>query len=106
MYNRLGTEVTVVEFADKILGPMDTEVSKKFQQILKKQGLKFKMGTKVTGGDVHNDSVDVHMESVDGKAEASMNAEIVLVSTGRRPYTSGLGLENVGIQVDNFGRIP
>ena len=106
VYNRLGTEVTVVEFADKILGPMDSEVSKKFQQILKKQGLKFKMGTKVTGGDVHNDSVDVHMEGVDGKAQASMNAEIVLVSTGRRPYTSGLGLENVGIQVDNFGRIP
>ena len=64
------------------------------------------MGTKVIGGDVKSDSVDVHMESVGGDALPSLNAEIVLVSTGRRPYTSGLDLENIGIQVDKFGRIP
>lgn len=106
VYKRLGTDVTVVEFQDKILGPMDGELSKKFMQILKKQGFKFQLKTKVTGGDVGADSVKVHMESVDGKAQPSLEAEVVLVSTGRKPFTDKLGLENVGIETDKFGRIP
>lgn len=64
VYARLGTEVTVVEFLDKILPPMDNEISKKMQQILKKQGMKFKLSTKVIGGEVKGDSVMVEMENI------------------------------------------
>lgn len=106
VYSRLGAEVTVVEFQDKILGPMDGELSKKFLQILKKQGFKFELGTKVVGGDVSANSVTVHMEGTDGKKKDSLTADVVLVSTGRRPYTHNLGLENIGIETDKFGRIP
>ena len=105
VYNRLGSEVTVIEFQNKILGEMDSEVSKKFLQILKKQGIKFQLGAKVVGGDVSKSGVSVHMESTKGDALKSLNADYVLISTGRRPYTSGLGLENIGVTPDKFGRI-
>lgn len=105
VYSRLGTEVTVVEFMDRIMPGFDKEISKTFTAILKKRGFKFMFGTKVIGGDVKADSVTLKLESVDGKKLEDLTADYVLVATGRRPYTSGLGLEKIGIKTDKMGRI-
>lgn len=87
VYSRLGTKVTVVEFQDKILGAMDGEISKNMLMILKKQGLEFSLSTKVVGGNVTASGVTVNVESVKGEKLQSLQADYVLVSTGRRPYT-------------------
>jgi len=87
VYSRLGTKVTVVEFQDKILGAMDGEISKNMLMILKKQGLEFSLSTKVVGGNVTASGVTVNVESVKGEKLPSLQADYVLVSTGRRPYT-------------------
>mmetsp|Transcript_23692 Transcript_23692/g.34531 ORF Transcript_23692/g.34531 Transcript_23692/m.34531 type:complete len:499 (+) Transcript_23692:105-1601(+) len=105
VWNRLGTEVTVIEFMGNICGPMDRELSKKFQQTLKKQGFKFNLNTKVTKSSVEGDGVVITTEASDGGKEKTEKYDIVLVSTGRRPYTEGLGLEKLGIQTDKLGRI-
>jgi dihydrolipoamide dehydrogenase len=105
VYSRLGSEVTVVEFMDRIMPGFDKEISKTFTQILKKRGFKFMFNTKVTGGSVREDGVGLQLESVDGKKLEDLDADIVLVATGRKPYTDGLGLEKVGIETDKFGRI-
>lgn len=78
---------------------MDNETAKNFQTILKKQGMKFKMGTKVTDSKVTGDGVKLTMEPSKGGAAETMDAEVVLVSTGRRPFTKGLGLDTLGIKV-------
>jgi len=106
VYARLGTNVKIVEYQDKILGTMDGEISKNFLQILKKQGMEFMLSTKVTGGQVSSTGVSVNLETVKGDKLPALTAEYVLVSTGRRPYTNNLGLNNIGIQTDKFGRIP
>lgn len=105
VYSRLGSEVTVVEFLDRIMPGFDTEISKTYTQLLKKRGFKFHFNTKVVGGDVKENGVTLKLEGVDGKKLDDMEADIILVSTGRRPYTSGLGLDKVGIETDKFGRI-
>lgn len=105
VYSRLGTEVTVVEFMDRIMPGFDKEISKTFTSILKKRGFKFMFGTKVIGGDVKADSVTLKLESVDGKKLEDLTADYVLVATGRKPYTSGLNLEKIGITTDKLGRI-
>lgn len=107
VWSRLGAEVTAVDFLDVIGGVgMDGEVSKSFQKILAKQGLKFKLGYKVTGASRSGDSVTVSLEKKDGSSKEDVTADVVLVSVGRRPYTNNLGLESVGIVLDDKGRVP
>lgn len=105
VWSRLGAEVTVIEFMDKICPSMDQELTKKFQSTLKKQGFKFKLKTKVMKSEVQEDGVVLHTEASAGGKEKEEKFDIVLVSTGRRPYTEGLGLEDLGIQTDKLGRI-
>lgn len=107
VWSRLGAEVTVVEYLGQIGGPgMDTDMAKVMQRVLTKQGMKFKLKTKVLGGNVSSpDKVVVNIEGVEsGKAE-TLDADVVLVAIGRRPYTYGLGLENIGLDTDERGRV-
>ncbi len=103
VWRRLGAEVTVVEFLDVALPGMDAEVSKQMERILKKQGIKFKMKTKVTGAKAAKTGVTLTMEPRDGGDAETMKADVVLVSIGRRPYIEGLGLDKVGVEVDERG---
>ena len=106
VWRRLGAKVTVVEFLDRILPPMDGEVSKQFLRLLKKQGMDFRLSSKVTGVEKLKTKLKVAVEpaaaSGDGAAE-TIEADAVLVAIGRRPYTAGLGLERVGVRTDARG---
>lgn len=102
---RLGAKVTVVEFAEKIGGGMDRQISTQLQKILEKQGFTFVLNAKVTGARVSSDGVNVSMEGRDGAALPSLSGDVVLVAVGRKPYTENLGLESVGILKDQGGRI-
>jgi dihydrolipoamide dehydrogenase len=106
VWRRLGAEVTVVEFLDRITPGLDNEVAKQFQRVLTKQGMTFKLGTKVSAAKATKTGVTLTLEKVAGGESETLKADIVLVSVGRRPYTEGLGLEAVGVQLDNQGRIP
>lgn len=107
VWSRLGSEVIAVEFLSSIGGVgIDGEVSKSFQKILTKQGLQFRLGTKVTGAQRQGNSVVVSVESVKDGAKEDIECDVLLVCIGRRPFTEGLGLENVGIATDDRGRIP
>ncbi|KAF2640238.1 dihydrolipoyl dehydrogenase [Massarina eburnea CBS 473.64] len=106
VWSRLGTEVTVVEFLGQIGGPgMDAEVAKQTQKILAKQGIIFKLNTKVTKGDAEGEGVSISTEAAKGGKEESIDADVVLCAIGRRPYTNGLGLENIGLETDDRGRL-
>ncbi|KAI9676958.1 MAG: dihydrolipoamide dehydrogenase precursor [Caeruleum heppii] len=106
VWSRLGAEVTVVEFLGQIGGPgMDAEISKATQKILSKQGMKFKLNTKVTSGDASGENVKLEVEAAKGGKQETLDADVVLVAIGRRPYTAGLGLENIGLETDNKGRL-
>jgi dihydrolipoamide dehydrogenase len=105
VWSRLGADVTVIEFLDRITPSMDVELSKKFQTTLKKQGFKFKMKTKVTKSEVTDAGVVLTTEPSKGGDAKEETYDVVLVATGRRPYTAGLGLEELGIQMDKLGRI-
>ena len=106
VWARLGAEVTVVEFLDRITPGVDEEVAKQFQRILQKQGFKFLLGKKVTEVKPLKASVKVTIEPARSEGEAeTLSVDKVLVSIGRRPYTEGLGLETVGVQLDVAGRI-
>ena len=107
VWSRLGTEVTAVEFLGHVGGMgIDMDISKQFQRIMTKQGIKFKLNTKVTTAKKEGDKIIVSVESVkDGKLE-DMEADVLLVCVGRRPYTDNLGLEELGIEKDNKGRVP
>ena len=106
VWRRLGSEVTVVEFLDRIVPGMDGEVAKQLHRMLEKQGMKFRLATKVTRADKHSDRVAVQVEPAAGGGEATLEADAVLVAIGRRPYTAGLGLEKIGVNLDAKGRIP
>jgi len=97
VWSRLGAEVTVVEFLPNILGPMDTSVTKNFQRMLKKQGFKFQLSSKVTAVEKKGSKGLVTYEPVKGGDATTLEADVVLVATGRRPFTDGLGLEATGI---------
>jgi len=101
VWSRLGAKVTVVEFLDKILGPMDADVSKTFQRMLGKQGFDFKLSSKVTGVEKSKGGASVTFEPVKGGDAETIEADIVLISTGRRPYTDSLGLDAVGVEVES-----
>ncbi|KPI35850.1 Dihydrolipoyl dehydrogenase, mitochondrial [Cyphellophora attinorum] len=106
VWSRLGSEVTVVEFLGQIGGPgMDAEIAKQSQKILSKQGMKFKLNTKVTAGDASGNGVKLSVEAAKGGKEETLESDVVLVAIGRRPYTEGLGLENVGIELDERKRL-
>lgn len=102
---RLGAKVTVIEFADKICGPMDQQISNDLLRILKKQGMEFLLSTKVTGAEIKGKSISVQYESVlDGK-KASIQGDKVLVAVGRKPFTTGVGLEKMGVKLNERGQI-
>lgn len=84
---------------------MDADTAKTTQRILKKQGMKFKVNTKVVSGDVTDSSIGINVEAANGGKAETLDADVVLVAIGRRPYTTGLGLENLGLDVDERGRI-
>lgn len=107
VWGRLGSEVTAIEFLTSIGGAgIDQDVSKSFQKILTKQGFKFLLGTKVLGANKTGSGVTVTVENVKDGKQQEIEFDVLLVSVGRRPYTEGLGLENVGIVKDDRGRIP
>ncbi len=105
VWSRLGAEVTVVEFLDRILPTNDGEVSKQMQRVLTKQGMKFKLGTKVTSAKASKKGVTLTVAPAAGGDAEELNADVVLVSIGRRPYTKGLGLGKAGVELDERGRI-
>jgi dihydrolipoamide dehydrogenase len=105
VWQRLGAKVTVIEFMDRLLPGMDLEVSKEMRKILGKQGMEFKLSTKVTGAKVEKKGVVLSLEAANGGSPETLEAETVLLSIGRRPYTTGLGLEKAGVKVDNRGRV-
>jgi dihydrolipoamide dehydrogenase len=105
VWRRLGAEVTVVEYLDGILPGMDGEVRKQFERILAKQGMKFRLKTKVTGAAVGNDGVTLTIEPAAGGAAETLQADIVLLAIGRRPYVGGLGLDAAGVALDERGRV-
>ncbi len=100
VWARLGAKVTVVEYLDNILGGMDGEVSKQFQRMLGKQVFEFKLGSKVTGVKKGKRGASVTFEPVKGGNAETIDADVVLISTGRRPYTDNLGLDIVGVEMD------
>ncbi|HST91845.1 MAG TPA: dihydrolipoyl dehydrogenase, partial [Brevundimonas sp.] len=105
VWRRLGATVTVVEYLDRITPGMDTEVAKTFQRALTKQGMTFKLGSKVTGAKSGKESVELTVEPAAGGASETLKGDVVLVAIGRRPYTEGLGLETVGVEADKRGFI-
>lgn len=104
VYLRLGSEVTVVEFADRLTPSMDSDISKDLKRIFAKQGMKFALSTKVSDVSVKGKTVTVKAEDKKGAA-VEFKGDYCLVAVGRKPYTEGLGLENIGIQTDDRGRI-
>jgi dihydrolipoamide dehydrogenase len=105
VWGRLGAEVTVVEFLDRITPGMDAELARHLQRILQKQGFAFKLGTKVVGAKAGANSVSLALEPAQGGAREELAADAVLVAVGRRPYTDGLGLEAVGVALDEKKRV-
>ena len=105
VYARLGAEVTVIEYLDRILPGMDAEAAKALQRLLTKQGLTFKLSTKVTGASRIAQGVMFTTEPAAGGAEERMSSDVLLVAIGRNPYTEGLGCDEAGIRRDKRGRI-
>jgi dihydrolipoamide dehydrogenase len=105
VWRRLGAEVTVVEFLDRITPGMDAETAKTFQRSLTKQGMVFKLGAKVTGAKAGKSNVTLTVEPVAGGPAETITADYVLLAIGRRPHTDGLGLDSVGIAPDKRGFI-
>lgn len=105
VYRRLGSEVEVIEFAPSILPAFDKEIAAEFQKIILKDGLKLNLNHKVVGGTVTSSGVTLRVEDVKGGSIKEIQGDIVLVSTGRRPYTAGLNLAAAGLETDKLGRI-
>jgi dihydrolipoamide dehydrogenase len=105
VWHRLGAEVTVIEFLDRITPGLDTEISTQFQKVLTKQGLKFKLGSKVTGAAVSDSGVSLTVEPAKGGEPETIEADIVLLAIGRFPYTAGLNLDAAGVATDERGRV-
>jgi len=105
VWKRLGAEVVVVEFLDRILPGMDGEIAKQFQRILEKQGFAFKLGAKVTAVDTSGKTLKATIEPAAGGAAETLEADVVLVCIGRVPYIDGLGLKEAGVALDPRGRV-
>ena len=105
VWRRLGAKVTVVEFLDRILPGMDSEVGRQSQRLLEKQGMTFKLGSKVAAVDSSGKTLKAKVEPAKGGAAETIEADVVLVAIGRVPYTDGLGLEAVGVKMDKRNRV-
>jgi len=105
VWARLGSKVTVIEYLDTILGGMDGEVARQFQRMLGKQGFEFRLGSKVTGVKKARKGASVEFEPVKGGAPESIEADAVLIATGRTAYTDKLGLAEAGVELDERGRV-
>ncbi|MES2215467.1 MAG: dihydrolipoyl dehydrogenase [Pseudomonadota bacterium] len=105
VWRRLGTEVTVVEYLDRIVPGLDIETGSQFMKILEKQGIKFKLATKVVSATVDKSSVSLTVQPAGGGVDSQMTAEKILVAVGRKPHTTNLGLEKLGIKSDKRGFI-
>src|SRR5262249_10138933 len=106
VWRRLGARVTVVEFLDRILPGIDAEVARQFQRILEKQGIGFKLASKVTSIDSGGPVLKVNVEPAAGGAALGIEADVALIAVGRIPCPDGLGLEAIGLKLDARGRIP
>ncbi|GGA94629.1 dihydrolipoyl dehydrogenase [Allosediminivita pacifica] len=105
VYSRLGAEVEVIEFLDKITPTMDGEVSKQFQKLLTKQGLKFTLGAAVQSVEAMKTKAKVSYKLRKDDSEHTVDADVVLVATGRKPYTDGIGLADLGVEMSDKGQI-
>jgi dihydrolipoyl dehydrogenase len=106
VWARLGAKVTVVEFLDRILPGMDSEVARQFQRMLQKQGVEFRLSTKVAGIErIEGGKLRARLEPVGGGSMALLDADVALVAIGRKPYTEGLGLDAAGVALDERGRV-
>jgi dihydrolipoyl dehydrogenase len=105
VWRRLGSQVLVVEFLDRILPGIDAEVGKQFQRMLERQGMTFKLSSKLAAVDNSGKKLKAKIEPVSGGAAEMVEADVVLVAIGRVPYTEGLGLEAAGVNRDNRGRV-
>ncbi len=102
---RLGAEVEVIEFLDRIVPSMDKEIAKSLQKSLEKQGMKFRLGTKVLSATKTKTGVELEIELASGGDKEKLVTEVLLVAIGRKPYTQDLGLEKLGVALDNRGRV-
>lgn len=105
VWRRLGAKVEVIEYLDRILPGMDTDTAKQFQRILEKQGMVFHLGKKVTGAVASKKGVSLTVESASGGDVSTVDADVVIVCIGRKPFTKGLGLEEIGVALDHRGCI-
>lgn len=105
VWRRLGAQVTVVEFMDNILPGMDNEIRKEARKLFKRQGVEFKLSSKVTGTKVSAKGVELSVEPAAGGDSEKINADVVLMAIGRKPYVDGLGLDNVGVKLNERGQI-
>jgi dihydrolipoamide dehydrogenase len=106
VWSRLGAQVTVIEFLDRILPVMDRELGPALQRLLTRSGLKFKLSTKVVAAQPGNHGVSLQLEPASGGERETLVSDVVLVAIGRRPFIDGLGLEEIGVARDGGGRIP
>lgn len=105
VWSRLGSEVTVIEFADKIAGTLDSAITTQFQRILTKQGFKFLLKCKVTGAETKGKTITLTYENMTTGKSESIEGDVVLVSVGRKPYSDNLGLKEIGVEQDKAGRV-
>lgn len=105
VWRRLGSEVTVIEYADRIVPALDAEIGKSFHKILEKQGIKFMLSSKVLSAKKTDKNVKIEISEVGSDKKSTLECDVVLVSVGRKPHTENLGLKDVGIQLDEHGRI-
>ena len=105
VWKRLGAEVTVIEFLERIVPGMDVEVARQFERVLTKQGIKFRLGTKVTGAKSGKKGVTLTLEPAKGGEAQELEADAVLVAIGRRAYTANLGAKEAGVALDERGRV-
>ena len=105
VWRRLGAEVTVIEYLDRIVPGLDSEIARSFQRVLDKQGLKFKLGHKVTKAEKDKSGVTLSVEPAKGGSQETIKADVVLVSIGRRPVSEGLGLAEVGVATNQRGQV-
>src|SRR5262249_50921577 len=106
VWRRLGAQVTVVEFLDRILPGIDFEVARQFQRIMERQGISFRLASRVAAIDSSGQVLKASVEPAAGGAASAIEVDVALVAVGRTPYTEGLGLESIGLKPDNRGRIP
>jgi dihydrolipoamide dehydrogenase len=105
VWRRLGSEVQVVEFLDRIVPGVDAEIARQFQRLLERQGMTFKLASKVVGVEKKGDAYSIAVEPAKGGPRENFEADVILVSIGRRPFTEGLGLDEAGVKRDARGRV-